>query len=133
VTRKSNIVKLSDRREQQEWQRIMPLLELLETTLNSIPPTAEELAEEDVIGTQLKALDCQARAKVLLLRTLENPEAGATSYSDTRLKKILENDPAVIYQLDPEFWSVHLNRFPYMNNRQRKAFYKKNKGVDMSI
>lgn len=123
------VIDLSTIRQEREWQRIMPLLELLETTLNSTPPTAEQLAEEEIIDTQLKAIDCKTKAKLLLLRALENPEAGPLSHTDTRVKNALENDPAVIYQKDTEFWSEHISQFRCFDNKQRKAFYKRNKAL----
>lgn len=47
--------------------------------------------------------------------------------SNVKIKNALENDPAVIYQLDPEFWTTHAPAHLYMNARKRKAFIKRKK------
>lgn len=89
------VVSLSEYKDEKEWQRIMPILKAMEEEFNAQPKSAAELAEEDAIEHQLRAIECCTRAKVLLLRTLNDPARRALSWHETRLKKLLENDKSV--------------------------------------
>lgn len=125
-----NVIHLSDIREVREWQRLLPLLHQVEVALNARTSSDEQRDEDVMISNQLKAIDCITQAKLLLLRALENHEAGLISSRDAKLKYALENDPAVVYEKDSAFWSQHINQFRCFNSKQRKAFYKKYRKSD---
>lgn len=92
----ANVVSLSDYKDEKEWQRIMPMLKDMEEAFNAQPKSVAELAEEDAIEHQLKAIECCTRAKMLLLRALSNPEKGSLVPAELKLKKLLERDNAVV-------------------------------------
>lgn len=94
-----NVVSLSEYKGEKEWQRIMPMLKAMEEAFDAQPKSAAELAEEDAIEHQLKAIECCTRAKLLLLRALNDPAKGALSWHETRMKKLLENDRSVVAAL----------------------------------
>lgn len=68
-TMAENVVSLSDYKDEKEWQRIMPMLKAIEEEFAAQPKSAAELAEEDAIEQQLKAIECCTRVKVLLLKS----------------------------------------------------------------
>jgi len=107
----NNVINLSNYKKEKEWERVGRFLEELEKELNSITPTEEDLAEDEIILNQIKAIECLAKAKVLLLRALLNPEKGNLSFNEVKLKSNLESDKSIIYCLDPEFWDNHINIF----------------------
>lgn len=90
-----NVVSLSEYKDEEEWQRIMPMLKAMEEAFDAQPKSAAELAEEGAIEHQIKAIECCTRAKLLLLRALNDPAKGALSWHEIRLKKLLEKDRSV--------------------------------------
>lgn len=93
-----NVVNLSDKRSDKEWERILPILAEVEAAFalrESTPEAQAQAAENDQIETQLSAIDCCTRAKLILLRALDNPEKGQLSQNELRLRKLLKSDRAV--------------------------------------
>ena len=95
-----NVVNLSDKRSDKEWERILPILTEVEAAFalcESTPEAqAQAAAENDRIETQLSAIDCCTRAKLILLRALDNPEKGPLSQNELRLRKLLKSDRAML-------------------------------------
>lgn len=95
----SNVIDLQELKSDKEWQRILPILAEVEAivALREATPEARAAAaaEDERIETQISAIKCCTRAKLLLLRALNNPESGRLTTSEVRLKKLLESDRAV--------------------------------------